>query len=254
MPDKTNRQPIRGGRGDALGRLPFFAGADCASVAELASSTHWLSLAPGQLVIDFGDPTDDVFLVAEGTLRVVVRTPLGQEMVLGDLGAGEVFGEMAAIDSAPRSASVAALHATRICRLPAAVFMDFVLRSPPVARKLLRVLTARLREQDQRMMEIALLPVRHRLAADLLRLSRFRPNGTERVISPPISHHVMAARIGARRETVSLAMADLAREKLAEVSSRAIVLPRPDLLREKIDAQLRARPPAGPRSRNDRHR
>jgi hypothetical protein len=52
---------------------------------------------------------------------------------------------------------------------------------------------------------------------------------------------VLAARIGARRETVSLALADLQREGLAEVSPRAIALPRPEALRAAVDTQLQAR-------------
>jgi CRP-like cAMP-binding protein len=147
---------------------------------------------------------------------------------------------MAAIDGATRSASVTALHASRLCRMPGAAFLRLALASPAVALRLMRALTARLRLQDERMTELAVLPVRHRLAAELLRLSRPRGNGAiGRVISPPPPQHVIAARIAARRETVSLALSQLAREGLAEVTPRAIVVPRPDDLRASIEAQLR---------------
>jgi CRP/FNR family transcriptional regulator, cyclic AMP receptor protein len=227
--------------GGGLARLAFLQGAEPAALAAAAPLARWLAVGTGELVLDFGDATDDVFLVAEGAVRVVVRTPLGLEVILGDLGPGEVFGEMAAIDGAPRSASVTALHAARLCRLPAAAFLDLALRSPAVGLRLMRVLTARLRLQDQRLFERDVLPVRHRLASELLRLSRPRegdgPAG--RVVSPPPPQHVLAARIGARRETVSLMLAELAREGLVEVSARAVALPRPEALRAAIDAQLR---------------
>ncbi len=225
--------------GDALGKLAFFRGADPAALAEAAPSARWISVGAGELLVDFGDQTDDVFLVAEGAVRVVVRTPLGQEVILGDLEAGEIFGEMASIDGAPRSANVSALRPTRLCRLPAVAFLEVVLRSRAVSLRLMRVLTARLRLQDERMAELALLPARHRLAAELLRLSRPRAQGGGRVVSPPPAQHVLAARIGARRETVSLAFGELAREGLAELSPRAVLLPRPEALRATIDAQLR---------------
>jgi CRP/FNR family transcriptional regulator, cyclic AMP receptor protein len=238
----------------ALTTFPFFSGADPDALAALLPTARWQSVAPEEMVLDFGDTTNDVFIIAEGEVRVTVRTPLGQEVILGDLSRGEVFGEMAAIDNAPRSASIAALHATRLCRLPAAGFMHLILRSPEVSLRLYRILTARLRAQDERMTELALLPARHRLAAELLRLSRPRNNSTARVISPPVLHHVLAARIGTRRETVTLALAELSRQNLAEISPRAIVLPRPERLRAVIDAQLRSgsrnvRPPcdSGPR-------
>jgi CRP/FNR family cyclic AMP-dependent transcriptional regulator len=231
-----------------LARLAFLADADPAALSAAAALARWLAVGPGELVLDFGDTTDDVFLVAEGAVRVVVRTPLGQEVILGDLGPGDVFGEMAAIDGAPRSANVTALHPSRLCRMPAAAFLEVALRSPGVGLRVMRVLTGRLRLLDQRLFEQVVLPVRYRLASELLRLSRPREGrgAAGRVVSPPPPQHVLAARIGARRETISLALAELAREGLLEVSARGIALPRPEALRAAIDAQLRGASAAGP--------
>ena len=69
-----------------LARLALLRDADPAALAAAAPAARWLSVGPGELVLDFGDTTDDVFFVAEGAVRVVVRTPLGQEVILGDLG------------------------------------------------------------------------------------------------------------------------------------------------------------------------
>jgi CRP/FNR family transcriptional regulator, cyclic AMP receptor protein len=233
---------------DGLARLPFLQGADPGALSAAAPLALWLNVAPGALVLDFGDTTNDVFFVAEGSVRVLVRTPLGQEVILGDLGPGDVFGEMAAIDGAPRSANVTALHAARLCRMPAAAFLEVALRSPPVAMRLMRILTARLRLQDERLFEHVVLPVRYRLASELLRLSRPRDarGAGGHVVSPPPPQHVLAARVGARRETISLMLTELAREGLVEVSSRGIVLSRPEALREAISAQLRGAGPTGP--------
>jgi CRP-like cAMP-binding protein len=236
--------------GGGLARLAFLRDAEPAALSAAAPLARWLAVGPGALVLDFGDTTDDVFFVAEGAVRVVVRTPAGQEVILGDLGPGDVFGEMAAIDGAPRSANVTALHAARLCRLPAAAFLEVALRSPAVGLRVMRVLTARLRLQDQRLFEHTVLPVRHRLASELLRLSRLREDrgaaAAGRVVSPPPPQHVLAARIGARRETVSTVLAEMAREGLVEVSARAIALPRPDALRAAIDAWLCGAGAAGP--------
>src|SRR3712207_9130324 len=84
------RGPPRAGKpDDGLARLAFLRDADPAALAEAAPLARWLALGPGELVLDFGDTTDDVFFVAEGAVRVVVRTPLGLEVILGDLGPGD---------------------------------------------------------------------------------------------------------------------------------------------------------------------
>jgi CRP/FNR family cyclic AMP-dependent transcriptional regulator len=238
--DQNRQDDMAGGTaGESLVRLPFFHGADPAIMARAAPLARWISVEANRLVVDFGDDDNDVFLVVNGALRVLIRTPLGQEMILCDVGPGDVFGEVAAIDGTDRSASVVALRETRLCRLPAAAFLDIALHAPEVGTRLLRTLTMRLRREDERLFELTALPVRERLAAELLRLSRPRSDGS-RVISPPPPQHVIAARIGARRETVSLSLRSLSERNLVEVSARAIGLPRPDDLRAWIDARLNA--------------
>jgi CRP/FNR family transcriptional regulator, cyclic AMP receptor protein len=231
--------------GGALGRLAFFQGADPTLLAKAAPAARWIDVEAGKLILDFGDDTDDVFFVVDGALRVVIRTALGQEIILGDIWPGELFGDVAAIDGAKRSASVVALRKTQLCRLPSQTFLGLALNAPPVGLRLLRAMTARLRREDERLFELTALPVRERLAAELLRLSRPRTGDRGRVISPPPPQHVIAARIGARRETVSLSLRSLVDENLIEVSSRAIALPRPEALRAIIDARLHGVPIEG---------
>jgi CRP-like cAMP-binding protein len=224
----------------ALSRLPLLAGAGPEALAMLARRAAWRRLEPGEVAVDFGDATTDVFFVVEGTVRVVVRTEAGHEVILNELRAGELFGEIAAIDGAPRSANVTALHRSSLCVVPGEAFLELVLGSPPVGLRLLRTMTERLRAKDERVLELAVLPVRHRLYAELLRQSRDRADGTgQRVISPPPPHHVLAARIGARREAVSREISDLSRTGLVSADRRAIVLLRPERLRAAIRAQLR---------------
>lgn len=222
----------------SLKQLPFFAGVSEDILVVLAARSRWQIYASGEVVVDSGDPTDEVFFVAEGAVRVVVRTALGYEAILNDLGAGSFFGELAAIDGVPRSANVTALQRTRLCAVPGPAFMDAALGSPVAGLRLMRLLASRLRAKDDRLLEFMALPVRQRLMAELLRLSRDRGGG-ERTLSPPPQQHVLAARIGTRRETVSREMAEMARGGLLTVGRRAIVLHRPDALQAEIEARLR---------------
>ena len=222
----------------ALRQLPFFAGVPEQALAGLAARARWQAYAPGEVVVDSGDPTDEVFFVAEGAVRVVVRTALGYEAILNDLGAGSFFGELAAIDGTARSANVTALQRTRLCVVPGQAFMDVVLASPVAGQRLMRLLAGRLRAKDERLLEFMALPVRQRLMAELLRLSRDRGGG-ERVLSPPPQQQVLAQRIGTRRETVSREMAEMHRAKLLTVGRRAIVLHRPEALQAEIESRLR---------------
>jgi CRP-like cAMP-binding protein len=225
------------GHVDALRRLPFLSGIPEEALERLAALARWRTLDPGEVVLDYGDASDEVFFVAEGTMRVVIRSAAGDETILNDMVAGDIFGELAAIDGIRRSANVTALVRSRLCVVPGSAFIQMVLGHPAAGLRLMRMLAARLRMKDERMLEAKALPVRQRLIAELLRLSRDRGNG-ERRLSPPPPQHVLAARIGLRRETVSRELAKLARAGLLTTSRGAIILHRPEELRAEIEALL----------------
>lgn len=124
--------------------------------------------------------------------------------------------------------------------MPSAAFREILFASPTVADRVFRLLTGRIRELDARIMEHTVLDLRHRLYAELLRLSVPRSgSGEERVVTPPPYHHVLAARIGCRREQVTREFTALDAEGLIERTRGALVLRRPDLLQSRVAAALR---------------
>ncbi len=214
--------------------FPPLAALDDAVLDRLAALAQPRLCAEGELILDFDDPGRDIFIILDGGVRVMLRTPGGQELLFGDLGAGAFFGEIAAIDGRPRSASVAALYRSRLAVLPSVPVMEAVLASPAASLACMRLLTSRLREKDERLLELTVLPVRLRLCAELLRLAVLRgPDGARR-ISPPPTHHEMAARIGTRREVVSREIAQLAASGLIAADRRSIRILAPDALAKAV--------------------
>ncbi|HEY0204054.1 MAG TPA: Crp/Fnr family transcriptional regulator [Acetobacteraceae bacterium] len=223
------------GPAQALAALPFLAGAPAGALERFAAHARWMDAAPDEVVVDFNDATTDVFFVVQGAVRVLLRTADGERtQILGDFAAGQMLGELSAIDDAPRSAQVVALVRTRLCFVPARAFLELMSDAPAVCQRLLRMLTARIRSQNQRLMERTALQTRPRLAAELLRLSRPRPDGTC-AVSPPPTHEELAERIGARRETVSRELSALSRAGLLHRTRAAFVLDQPGMLRAEAD-------------------
>lgn len=219
--------------------IPLFCDVEPDILRRFAGRELWADHEPGSLVIDFDDATTDVFFIITGAVRAIVRTPGGREVILDELQAGEIFGEMAAIDAAPRSASISVLNRALVARMAGATFMDLATQSPVVARRLMRVLTDRVRVGNARLVEHSALTIRYRLFAELLRKGRVRrPGSSELAISPPPVQAVLAARIGARREAVSREVAELMRRGVLERTSRALVILKPDVLRAEIAREM----------------
>jgi CRP/FNR family transcriptional regulator, cyclic AMP receptor protein len=215
--------------------ISFFAGLEPARAEPLGRQCVRKRYAEGELVLDFDDPSTDVHFIVSGDVRVLVRTAAGKEMILGDFSAGRFFGEMAAIDGAPRSANVTALTNAEILLVPPGAFREIVLHSPEISERLLRLLTARVRELNVRLFERSVLDLRHRLYAELLRLSSPRKGHEgQSIISPPPFQHDLAARIGCRREQVSRELGSMMEEGLAEKIRGGLVLLRPSVLDKRV--------------------
>ena len=222
-----------------LARLPFFkdAGVD---YDRFDRRCAWRRFDEGEVVVDFEDPSTDVYFIVTGEVRVLVRTQSGKEVILGELRGGQFFGELAAIDGVARSANVTALTRAEMCIMPAAVFRDLVHASAPVCERLLRLLASRVRELNARVMEHSVFDLKHRLYSELLRMSVPRPGpANERAVSPPPFHHVLAARIGCRREQVTRELSALTADGVIERTRGALVIRRPKVLEERISQALK---------------
>jgi CRP/FNR family transcriptional regulator, cyclic AMP receptor protein len=211
---------------------------DAATVRHFTQRISQATYEAGALVLDFDDPSSDVFFIDQGAVRVIVRNAGGREVILGDLRAGDIFGEMAAIDEATRSANITALYRSTVSRMSGAAFREMATEVPQVALRVMRVLTGRVRVGNDKLLEFATLQLKHRLYAELLREARPRPGTTETVISPPPLQHVLAGRIGGRREAVSREIAELIRKGLLKRTPTALVLLRPEVLRSELNTLL----------------
>lgn len=215
--------------------IPFFAGLDPARSESFARQCVRKRYAEEELVLDFDDQSTDVYFIVTGEVRVLIRTAAGKEMIFGEFGAGKFFGEMAAVDGAKRSANVTALTNAELLIVPPAAFREIVLHTPEICDRLLRLLTARVRELNIQLFERSVLDLRHRLYSELLRMAGPRKGHEgQSIISPPPFQHDLASRIGCRREQVSRELGAMVDEGLAEKIRGGLVLVHPGVLEKRV--------------------
>jgi CRP/FNR family transcriptional regulator, cyclic AMP receptor protein len=220
-------------------RIPFFEGVTAAEAEPLSRLCVWRRYHEGELVLDFEDDSTDVYFIVSGEVRILIRTASGKEMIFGDMGQGQFFGEMAAIDGARRSANVTALTNAELCLVPTPAFKYFVLAHPVVCERLLVLLTGRIRDLNKRLFERSVLDLRHRLYAELLRLSQPRKGAPgQAIVSPPPLQQDLAARIGCRREQVSRELSLMVDDGLAERTKGALVLTKRSELERRVQDAL----------------
>jgi predicted acylesterase/phospholipase RssA/CRP-like cAMP-binding protein len=152
-----------------LARL--FDTADAGTLAEIESAAEWVSLPAGEVLFRQGDPGDAAYVVVAGRLRVVTHDR--EERVVGEVGRGEMVGEMALLEGVPRMATVLAARDTELARFARSAFETLVERHPRamlgIARTVLRRARApavQLRRQLGEPLSIAIVPTDPSLATD----------------------------------------------------------------------------------------
>lgn len=224
---------------NTLTQIPLFRNLDEGTLRSYDTRVRWAKFEENELVIDYDDNTNDVYFMISGQVRVLYRTITGKEVILGEMGPGQFFGELSAIDGVGRSANVTALNRSQVCIISGPVFMELVTQNAAVCRQILTILATRIRFLNTRLAEHSFLQTKHRLYAELIRLSQPRAgHASQRVVSPPPFHHDLAARIGCRREAVSRELSALEKEGLVAKTRGALALLNPDELNKRISAAL----------------
>jgi CRP/FNR family cyclic AMP-dependent transcriptional regulator len=106
---------------------------------------------PGEMMFRQGDPPTGVYYLHAGLVRLVVQGDGGREVTVGFAGAGDMVGEMSVLDGAPRSESALAMEPVDASYVPRDAFHQTLERVPQASVRLLRMLTRRLRDADQRL-------------------------------------------------------------------------------------------------------
>ncbi len=123
-----------------LKSIDLFARIPGEDLAQISVITEEVTYEDGESIFEEGQLGDALFLVVSGEVRVHRGT-----REFARLGVGECFGEMAILDSAPRSATVSALDDVDCLKIEREDFYDILGEKPEIAQGVIRVLTARLR-------------------------------------------------------------------------------------------------------------
>jgi CRP-like cAMP-binding protein len=169
-------------------------------------------LIPGELLFRRGDPGDTLYLLETGEIRIFTHDPQGQEITINQLSSGTCFGELALIDTRPRSASAAAIGHCQLLRISREAFLAEVEQSQPLNRCLLQLLSARVRymtEYVERLGLWARLIANEDYASISASLSEIDLKGDTLLVAVADSIRIMVKAIRDREETLKQSLQQL---------------------------------------------
>lgn len=123
------------------------------ALQELGSADQRRTFAAGELIFSTGDPGDGLFVIESGHVEILAAIGPHEARPLAALGPGDFLGEMAVLDSAPRSASARAETATRALFVSRDDFLQLLDRRPTLAIDLIREFSRRMRALNQKYLD-----------------------------------------------------------------------------------------------------
>lgn len=192
-----------------------------------------------------GDRDSSLYYLLGGRVRVSRAAPgaaeprpgmlalRGRELTLHYVRKGQLFGELALVDQAPRETRAEVVDDATLLVIRAETFERLASVRPALALRLVRILGRRQRDLEAKMEALLFKGVRSRLAGLLLRLAAEYGVDDSRgtLLATRFTHRELACLIGSSRETVSQMILDFARENLLAREGRRLILRRDALCR-----------------------
>ena len=205
-------------------------------LVEIEELCRFKTFRAGTQVFDRQADTRDVFFVVRGRVRIVNYSMSGREITLDDIGAGGHFGELAAIDSQPRSAAVLAVEDSLIVALPQRHFVEALEKYPSIALRVMKRLARMVRASTERIMDLSTLAANNRVQAELLRQARDTVKDDNTAVITPIPvHSDIASRVSTTRETVARVLSDLTRQGILERTRDSLIIRDVERLEEMVE-------------------
>jgi CRP-like cAMP-binding protein len=128
---------------ELLRRVPLFANIDTSRLKLLAFTSERLSFDAGAVLFREGDRGESAYLILTGKVDVAVNSPKG-DVVVAQLGANNIVGEMALLCEMPRTATIIAAEPLDTLRIKKDQFLQMLRDIPQMPLEIMRELAVRL--------------------------------------------------------------------------------------------------------------
>lgn len=233
-------------RVEFLRQVSPFAGLQEADLLALAQDFHPKKYGRNDLIFRQGDSGRSVYVVVEGKVRIFRVSPAGHETSLIIFMARDVFGEFAALDDRPRSATAHAIQPCTLLEMAQEKLVQHLRAMPDLSLAMTRLLVSKIRWTAAYAETIAQYDAAGRLLHILLlyneQFGEVIEPGRRYVLDLALNQADLASLVGARREWVNRILRDWRQRGLLEYQAGRIIildLPRVEAERDsRIEANV----------------
>ena len=195
--------------------------------------TRMLEVKRGQRIYLEGDPSDQLFLLKVGVVKISTSVSDQHETILAFLYPGDIFGELAMIEDSPRDHLATAHEDVVLCALSRDLLLRMAQETPALGYQITKVMGLRLKRFRTRIEELLYKSAQARIAHTLLDLaSDYGIPDNESILVPlRLNQADLGNLLGLARETVNTVLQDFKQRGLVEAGRRNIRIIDPTRLR-----------------------
>lgn len=211
---------------DSLRRCALFAHVADDGLRTIAGQMRRRRFRRNEVIFHQGDIGDSLQVVASGGVKIVLPSTEGDEAIIASLHPGDFFGELALLDSSPRSTTATALEPTETLALPREQFLHLLNDDPHLVNALLHALAEELRRLTGHVEELHFLDLAGRLSMRLVRLARDADSEASgrAELDWPFTQSDLAAMIGGTRQSVNKLLSGLVDDGLISIERETLVI------------------------------
>jgi CRP-like cAMP-binding protein len=166
-----------------------------------------LTCPKNKVIFAQGDPSDAVFYVQDGKIRLTVLSTRGKEATLALLGEGDFIGEACITSDQPRRvASATTVTECRVLRIEKRAMLEVLHQEHAFSDLFVAYLVGRYNQTQADLVDQLFNSAEKRLARTLLLLARFGKEGRSENVIPKISQETLAEMVGTTRARVNFFM------------------------------------------------
>ena len=216
-----------------LERFGFLDALTDAQKREVREMARMFEVARGQRIYGADDPSDQVFLLKAGVVRISALNGDREEGILAFLYPGDIFGELAVVDETPRAHLATAHEDVVLCTFGREVLLRTIQQAPALGYRITKMMGLRLRRLETRVEELLFKSAHARVAHALLDMAAdygVKDNGGV-LIPIRLNQRDLGNLVGLARETVNVVLQDFKQRGLVDATRRHIRIADPSRLR-----------------------
>jgi CRP/FNR family cyclic AMP-dependent transcriptional regulator len=191
-----------------------------AEIAEIDRATTLSTCRKGKIFYMPEDTSEVLFLLRQGRVQLYRISPDGKKLVIGTVGPGAVFGEMALIGQGMHNSFAEAIEDCVLCIMNRDDVERLLATKPRVALRIFETLGRRLKEAEARLEEIGFRGIPARLASLILQLAD--QQGSDTITG--LTHQDLGEQIGTYRETTTQTLSTFKSQGLIDIGRKRITI------------------------------